>query len=93
MFQFMVGFMEGLGAVCLRWWNLCLYEAVELEIGTTLFKKASNGKYMRLNRRSRRLILNGFSFMVTRRRYLSLSIYCRNLQCFLILLMSWCLRH
>jgi hypothetical protein len=24
-----------------------LYEAVELEIGTTLFKKASNGKYMR----------------------------------------------
>jgi len=91
MFQFMVGFMEGVGAVCLRWWNVCLYEAVELEIGTTLFKKASNGKYMRPNRRSRRLILNGFYGYKETLPFFS--IYCRNLQCFLILLMSWCLRH
>jgi hypothetical protein len=91
MFQFTVGFMEGLGADCLRWWNVCLYEAVKLEVHTTLFKKASNGKYMRPNRRSRRLILNGFYGY--KETLLSLISYRRNLQCFLILLMSWCLRH
>jgi hypothetical protein len=40
---------------------VCLSIAVrELEMGTTLVKKASNGKYMRPNGRSRRLILYGF---------------------------------